>query len=182
MSASKVRVTLTRSPNGEKKVHHATLAALGLGKIGTSRVHADSASFRGMVRKVAHLVTLEPAEANAPLGADSYGRIRVGHGRAVARVIPQASASAAEASAPAADEAVTAPPAVLEAGDVGSTPAAVVPETAAKPARKSRAKEVPTETGPTGDATEAPAGGTDAPSPKARRPRSTKEVKSSEPE
>lgn len=88
MSASKVRVTLARSPNGEKKVHHATLTALGLGKIGTTRVHEDSPSFRGMIRKVAHLVILESAAADAPVGAQSRSRIRVGHGRATSRLIP----------------------------------------------------------------------------------------------
>jgi len=91
MSTNKVRVTLVRSPNGEQKVHHATLAVLGLGKIGTSSVHRDSPSLRGMLRKVAHLVRVEPAPPDAPTGRAGRGRLRTGRARATVRVIPRAS-------------------------------------------------------------------------------------------
>lgn len=107
MSASKVRVTLTRSPNGEKRVHHATLAALGLGKIGTSRVHEETPSFCGMIRKVAHLVSLEPLDPGAVAGPGSRSRRRSGHGRARARVVP--GAWAVETPAPAAEAPAEAP-------------------------------------------------------------------------
>ena len=115
MSASKVRVTLTRSPNGEKRVHHATLAALGLGKIGTSRVHEETPSFCGMIRKVAHLVSLEPLDPGAVPGPGSRSRRRLGHGQARARVVPGAwavetPAPAGEAPAEAPSEAVLAAP------------------------------------------------------------------------
>lgn len=177
MSASKVRVTLTRSPNGEKKVHHATLAALGLGKIGTSRVHVDSASFRGMVRKVAHLVTLETAEASAPVGAESHGRIRVGHGRAIARVIPAGAATGPEAGAPASVPAATGD----DGGPIEAAAAEVAPEAPAKPARKPRAKPAEAAAADAEPALEQ-ADADDTATPKARRPRSTKGVKSGEPE
>lgn len=113
MSTNKVRVTLVRSPNGEQKVHHATLQVLGLGKIGTSSVHVDSPSLRGMLRKVAHLVRVEPAPPDAPTGRAGRGRLRTGRGRAMVRVIPRT----AEAS-PAAEAAVSAG---QEGSDVGES-------------------------------------------------------------
>ncbi len=59
-AASKtVRVTQIRSVAGRKPGQKETLIGLGLNKIRRSRVLADTPSVRGMIRKVAHLVTVE---------------------------------------------------------------------------------------------------------------------------
>jgi large subunit ribosomal protein L30 len=54
-----VRVTLVKSKIGHKSEHRGTLRALGLGRIGSSAVHEDSPSLRGMLHKVAFLVKVE---------------------------------------------------------------------------------------------------------------------------
>jgi large subunit ribosomal protein L30 len=54
-----VRVTLVKSKIGHKHEHRGTLRALGLGRIGSSAVHEDSPSLRGMLHKVAFLVKVE---------------------------------------------------------------------------------------------------------------------------
>ncbi|MCL6596736.1 MAG: 50S ribosomal protein L30 [Firmicutes bacterium] len=58
----KVRVTLVHSPIGGQEVHRATLRSLGLRRIGSSRVHEASPTLDGMLRRVRHLVRVEPAE------------------------------------------------------------------------------------------------------------------------
>jgi large subunit ribosomal protein L30 len=58
---AEVRVKQIRSAIGSKPVHRGTLKALGLGRIGRERVHQDSPSLRGMLRKVAHLVEVKEA-------------------------------------------------------------------------------------------------------------------------
>lgn len=58
-----VKITLTRSLIGYPKDQRATVKALGLGKIRTSVVKEDSASLRGMLHKVAHLVEVEEVKA-----------------------------------------------------------------------------------------------------------------------
>ena len=60
---AQVKITLTRSLIGYQKDHRATVKALGLGKIRTSVVKEDSASLRGMLHKVAHLVEVEEVKA-----------------------------------------------------------------------------------------------------------------------
>jgi large subunit ribosomal protein L30 len=54
-----VTVTLRRSTIGEKPKTRATVESLGLRKINSSREHIDSASLRGMLAKVAHLVEVD---------------------------------------------------------------------------------------------------------------------------
>ncbi len=54
-----IRVTQTGSAIGTKWEHRGTLRALGLGKIGRSRVHRDTPELRGRLRKVAFLVSVE---------------------------------------------------------------------------------------------------------------------------
>ena len=61
--AAQVKITLTRSLIGYPKDQRATVKALGLGKIRTSVVKEDSASLRGMLHKVAHLVEVEEVKA-----------------------------------------------------------------------------------------------------------------------
>jgi len=56
---SSVKVRQVRSGIGQSPRHTRTLRALGLGKIGRSVEHADSAQLRGMLRRVSHLVTIE---------------------------------------------------------------------------------------------------------------------------
>ena len=60
---AQVKITLTRSLIGYPKDQRATVKALGLGKSRTSVVKEDSASLRGMLHKVAHLVEVEEVKA-----------------------------------------------------------------------------------------------------------------------
>lgn len=54
-----LRITQKRSVIGTLKEHRATLRTLGLKKIGDTVEKEDRPEFRGMVRSVAHLVTVE---------------------------------------------------------------------------------------------------------------------------
>jgi large subunit ribosomal protein L30 len=56
---AKVRVTQVRSQIGQSERHRGTLRALGLGRIGRSAEHEESATLSGMLRKVRHLVKVE---------------------------------------------------------------------------------------------------------------------------
>ena len=56
---AKLRVTLVKSGIGYAEDQKKTLKALGLGRLNQSVVHEDSASLRGMVIKVRHLVKVE---------------------------------------------------------------------------------------------------------------------------
>ncbi len=56
---SDLRVTQVRSAIGSKPKHRGTLRALGLGRIGRSNTLPDRPEIRGMIRKVAHLVTVD---------------------------------------------------------------------------------------------------------------------------
>jgi len=58
---STVRITQVRSGIGQTKSHNGTLRALGLGKIGRAAEHKESPELAGMLRKVDHLVKVEPA-------------------------------------------------------------------------------------------------------------------------
>jgi large subunit ribosomal protein L30 len=58
----KLKVTQIRSKIGQKIGMKRTLEALGLTKIGKSRVHEDNAVIRGMINKVIHLVKVENAD------------------------------------------------------------------------------------------------------------------------
>ncbi|HUN22257.1 MAG TPA: 50S ribosomal protein L30 [Anaerolineales bacterium] len=55
----KVRVTLVKSPIGNTQRHKATVAALGLRRLNHSVEKVDTPQLRGMIYKVAHLVTVE---------------------------------------------------------------------------------------------------------------------------
>ncbi|HEX8465059.1 MAG TPA: 50S ribosomal protein L30 [Abditibacterium sp.] len=57
-SSPTIKVKLTRSPIGNPADQKATVAALGLRKMGAVRELPDSDSVRGMVFKVKHLVTV----------------------------------------------------------------------------------------------------------------------------
>jgi large subunit ribosomal protein L30 len=55
----KVRVTQTGSSFGHKPGQKETLIGLGLNKQRRTRELEDTPSVRGMIRKVAHLITVE---------------------------------------------------------------------------------------------------------------------------
>ena len=61
----KVRVTQIASPIGRPAKQRATLIGLGLNKMHRSRVLEDTASVRGMIDKVRHLVRAEPVDGGA---------------------------------------------------------------------------------------------------------------------
>lgn len=63
MAENQLIVKQVRSSIGTKPKHRATLKALGLGRIGKIRVHADRPEIRGMVARVSHLVSIESKEA-----------------------------------------------------------------------------------------------------------------------
>lgn len=60
--AIKLKVTQVRSVIDRAQDQKDTIRGLGLRKIGHTKVLEDSASVRGMIRKVQHLVTVEAAE------------------------------------------------------------------------------------------------------------------------
>ena len=53
---SQIKVNLKRRTIGCIKKQKATIEALGLKKIGSSRVHNDTKEIRGMINVVSHLV------------------------------------------------------------------------------------------------------------------------------
>lgn len=59
--AVKLKVTQVRSTIDRPKDQKATIRGLGLRKLQHSVVLEDTESIRGMIRKVQHLVTVEPA-------------------------------------------------------------------------------------------------------------------------
>jgi len=56
---AQLKVTQTRSAIGSKPKQRGTLRALGLGRIGKSRVHEDTPDARGQIAKVPHLIDVE---------------------------------------------------------------------------------------------------------------------------
>jgi len=56
---AKLRITWVKSGIGYAKVQKRTLKALGFHKLNRSVTHDDSASIRGMINKVRHLVRVE---------------------------------------------------------------------------------------------------------------------------
>jgi large subunit ribosomal protein L30 len=53
-----LKITLTKGLIGKTETQRKVVAALGLGKYGSSVVRADSPTIRGMINKVSHLVTV----------------------------------------------------------------------------------------------------------------------------
>jgi large subunit ribosomal protein L30 len=56
---AKLKVTQIGSPIRRAPVQEKNLIGLGLNKMHRSREHADTPEIRGMIAKVAHLVTVE---------------------------------------------------------------------------------------------------------------------------
>jgi len=61
-SVDKIMITRTKSGIGAKQNHRETLRSLGLRKIGDQVVRDNDAITQGMVRTVAHMVTVEEAK------------------------------------------------------------------------------------------------------------------------
>ena len=59
---AKLRVTWVKGYAGRRFDQKRTIKALGLRKLGHTVEHSDSASMRGMIYKVRHLVTVEEAK------------------------------------------------------------------------------------------------------------------------
>ena len=59
MENNTVKVTLGKSTVGRLKNQQATIAALGLHKIGQTKEFKDSPTLQGMLAKVEHLVQVE---------------------------------------------------------------------------------------------------------------------------
>ena len=60
---SQLKITLTRSPIGNKEPQKRTVRALGITRMNQSVVQPDNEQIRGMIKAVRHLVTVEPVEA-----------------------------------------------------------------------------------------------------------------------
>jgi large subunit ribosomal protein L30 len=60
--SGKLKVTQVASPIGRKPGQRDTLKGLGLDKMNRSNEVDDTPSVRGMIRKVNHLVRVEPAK------------------------------------------------------------------------------------------------------------------------
>jgi large subunit ribosomal protein L30 len=56
---SKLQITLTKSVIGSKPNQRKVVEALGLRKMNQTVEQADNAAIRGMITKVAHLVTVK---------------------------------------------------------------------------------------------------------------------------
>ncbi|WML29410.1 50S ribosomal protein L30 [Neobacillus sp. OS1-32] len=57
--ANKLVITLKRSVIGRPQDQRETVKALGLRKLNQTVEHQDNAAIRGMINKVAHLVTVK---------------------------------------------------------------------------------------------------------------------------
>ncbi|HOM33770.1 MAG TPA: 50S ribosomal protein L30 [Clostridia bacterium] len=57
--AKMLKITLVKSANNSIQKHKATVAALGLRKIGQTVEQKDNEKIRGMIQKVRHLVSVE---------------------------------------------------------------------------------------------------------------------------
>lgn len=59
-----LKVTLTSGLVAKKETQKKVVRALGLGKYGSSAIHADSPTIRGMIEKVRHLVRVETVDGD----------------------------------------------------------------------------------------------------------------------
>ena len=58
-----LKVKLVKSTIGSKKDQIATVEALGLHKVGDTKIQPDNAQTRGKINKVCHLVEVEEVKA-----------------------------------------------------------------------------------------------------------------------
>ena len=97
-----LRVTLTKGLVGKKDVHKKVVRALGLRKYGSSVLHYDSPTIRGMVNKVHYLVTVtEEAETAESKKAQETKTAAKAAKAPAAKAAAKAPAAKAEAKAPA---------------------------------------------------------------------------------
>jgi large subunit ribosomal protein L30 len=61
--AMKLKVTLTRSGINRPEQQKLTIKGLGLTRMHKSVILNDTPAIRGMIRKVSHLVSVEPADS-----------------------------------------------------------------------------------------------------------------------
>lgn len=61
---AKLRIKLVKSPIGNTPRNRATVEALGLRKINQVVTHEDSASIRGMLHKVKHMLDVTISEGD----------------------------------------------------------------------------------------------------------------------
>jgi large subunit ribosomal protein L30 len=54
-----LKITLTKSLIGYEKDQRLTANALGLGKIGSTRLQPDNKAIRGMIKKLVHVLHVE---------------------------------------------------------------------------------------------------------------------------
>jgi large subunit ribosomal protein L30 len=66
-----LKITLRKSPIGYSVRQKRTVQALGLGKMNSSTMKADTPQILGMVRKVSHLVEVEQVETQTSGGSKS---------------------------------------------------------------------------------------------------------------
>ena len=78
---STLKVTWRKSAIGYAKDQKATIAALGLRRLHHSVEHEDTASIRGMVFKVRHLVDVDGVPADSPEGARRIDGAAAGESR-----------------------------------------------------------------------------------------------------
>jgi len=57
--AEKIKVTLVRSMIGRPEKHRKVLRAMGLTRMNKTVEKTDTPAFRGMIKKVSHLVSVE---------------------------------------------------------------------------------------------------------------------------
>ena len=62
MASSKLKVTQTRSLISQCKKNRVVVKGLGLSRIGKSVIVENTPAFRGMIKKVIHLVKVEEAD------------------------------------------------------------------------------------------------------------------------
>ncbi len=60
--AIKIKITQTKSGIGRSETQNQTLRGLGVGRPNKTSILEDTPAIRGMIRKVSHLVTIEPVE------------------------------------------------------------------------------------------------------------------------
>jgi len=65
---SRIRVTYRKSAIGYARDQKATVAALGLKRLHQTVEHEDTASIRGMINKVRHLVSVDGVPSDSPEG------------------------------------------------------------------------------------------------------------------
>ncbi len=62
---AKLRITWIKSSIGYADIQRRTLKTLGLHRLNQSVTHSDSASIRGMINKVKHLIKVEEESSEA---------------------------------------------------------------------------------------------------------------------